>query len=676
MPNASAAVEPVVEIYVKETQGELQDHVGRFKTQCLQKPKNAMPYVNEDFTSTEFNGLIYEYDAQTLRDILPEVRDTRPEGRYRQRLLEFFQDIAKHESIRSNLILVNSESTYCQANQAFYDDLRPVIESIPENGLKTIVILIVCGGAERAAIFNNDRAELFDPTKNKRHTFFGFSADANISHLPYFLGFEGTVHTIKEHIFVCSGKFLEDDFPTRICATDLPVNGNKPENKASKKANRERCCDAMIKEFPLHFIKSFKTDRHCIKVTKEKFIERIQHIIRTGGTKKEDAAIRMFKGSRHPYDGTYCISTAANPDPCGIDSESNIVNSNTKTNVATYSELIHSDNKILGQLIFEVTKSGENFQRIWTSLPDNNKRREFARYRTPDTASDDIKNSTLLGLVLKNTTAKPGQKSDEDGGVQISFPVKPAKMRDDIKFQIVKSLVDSGADLTVNGDSVNSILDLTLKGFKKFEIWSGNVEAESEGQGVFGNIEYLPPPANVQDYILFKTDTPITLDVDLNETIAPLINPRIIKSTGVQMKGDVPATREHILNLLKRISTGNGIRLVDREITVQDFFQTKRLTTTPRTLEENQAVLNKLREMTTVNGVTKPFIDFIKDANGAIGSNTAARRQALFNNDGRIVGAAAVPAGEGGARRRNRRVTRKRKSKVTRRNRKSKTRKH
>ncbi len=672
MPNAPApaAVVPEVKIFVQETHGELQQHIKNFKEQCMQKPKNAIPYANENFKSRPFDGLIYEYDAQTLRDI-------QPGGRYRQRLLDFFQDIANHESIRSNLILVNSESTYCQANQAFYNALRPVIASIPENGLNTVVILIVCGGAERAATFNIDRAALFNPniTERTTHTSFGFPADANISHLPYFLGFNGTVHTIKEHIFVCSGKFLEDDFPTRICATNLPTNTNNNNARRSKIHDREECCDAMIKEFPLHFIKSFKTDRDCIKVTKDHFLERIQNLIRTGGTTQENAGIRMFRGSRTPYDGTYCRSTAANPDPCGIDSESNIVNNSTKGHVERYSGFIDPDRRSLGQLIFEVTKSGENFQRIWNSLPDNNKRREFARYRIPDAASDNIKNSTLLGLVLKNTTAEPGQSAPNEDGVEIPFPVKPAKMKDDIKFQIVKNLVDSGADLNTNGDSVNSILDVTLKGFENFEMWSRSVQEESEGKGVFGNIKYLPPRADVQDYILFKTHTPITLDEDLNKTIAPLINPRIIKSTGVQMKGDVPATREHILNLLKRISTGNGIRLVDREITVQDFFQTKRLTTTPRTLRENEAIVNKLREMTTINGITKPFMDFIKDANGAIGLNTAARRQALFNNDGRIVGA-AVPAGEGGARRRNRRVTRKRKSKVTRRNRKSKTRKH
>jgi hypothetical protein len=639
----SAGTEPVVKIFIQETHGELQDHVARFKSQCVQKAKNAMPYANEDFKSTEFNGLIYEYDAQTLRDI-------QPEGQYRQALLDFFQDIANHESIRSNLILVNSESTYCQANQAFYDALRPVIASIPENGLNTIVILIVCSAAERAAVFNADR------TRNP--TSFGFSADANISHRPYFLGFDGTVHTIKEHIFVCRGKFLEDDFPTRICATELPTNTNNNNTRTSKIRDRERCCDAMIKEFPLHFIKSFKTDRDCIKVTKDHFIERIQNLIRTGGTTQANAGIRRYTDGRTPYDGTYCRSTAANPDPCGIDSESNIVNNSTKANVARYSNLIHLDKKLLGQLLFDVTRNGENFQGIWDSLSAVQKR-DFATYRTSSTASDTIKNSTLLGLVLKNTTAKPNQR----GSMRVPFPMKPAKMIDDVKFQIVRRLIDSGADVNTNGDSDNSILNLTLIGFTNSEFWES-----SSGAQDFGDIEFNPPSLAIQDYILFESNIDITPEI--NNTVDTKINALITKYASTRIMGNLPSTRGLYLDLLKRISTGNGIRLVDPGITGDNFFKQKRLTTTPRTFEETQAVLNKLREVVTVNGETKRFKDFIKDALAAIGLNTVARRQALFTTEGRIVGAA------GGARRRNRRMTRKRKSKVTRRNRKSKTRKH
>lgn len=434
--NNTRSTAPVVEIYVRETGTEL-NRIQQFLDECNQKRANAVPYANEDFKSDAYNNLIYEYDAQTLRDILPakiglvngRAVVTRPEGRYRQRLVNFFDSIATE--INANIILINSESTYCRINEAFENEIKRLLGGIPQSDRNTFILLIACNSIDVAQNYNKQREE--NPFRVRA---LNSTVPIPNSHKPFLLGFDGMVHTIKEDIYICRDIFAPQDFPSLLCATPLPTNGNTNiengnwysgtrENKIKKRIlDRQQCCNDMLQEFPRHFIKSFKGDRDCIKVTREAFIARMNNLLTVisaplsqslTAEKKikniEDASIiRKYTSGARPftnsastekkYDGIHCKS-GGDSDPCGINGYTNIVNERTIRRIEQFSAMQNPKIKRKGRLIFTLMNDGRDFFTLWNQLLPQEKT-EFVTDANTTSLNEDIRNATPLLLLLKN----------------------------------------------------------------------------------------------------------------------------------------------------------------------------------------------------------------------------------------------------------------------------------
>ena len=194
---------------------------------------------------------------------------------------------------------------------------------------------------------------------------------------PFYIGFNGQVHPYKSELFLCKNFLVNEEFPIRICKTESdPMHLERMREVLSgeianaRLTDREKCCKAMVKEYPVHFAEAFKGQRDCIKIGWEQMSARIRNLInKEGPLTPEDSTIRAYdsRGQEH-YDGIYCRTRPEHENDCGIDGS--IVNNDTRASAQRYLNRFSDFEKTWGELLYDLGfNNGARFRELFDSIP-------------------------------------------------------------------------------------------------------------------------------------------------------------------------------------------------------------------------------------------------------------------------------------------------------------------
>lgn len=611
---------PVVKIFTKETT-EDDNLIRSFMNKCLEADRDKRPYLDESIEGA-YQGLIFEYDAQTLRDMLPEKRNAnnkiiRTEGKDRHRLQSFFESIATE--IGCNLILVNSEALYCKVHKTpeFRQMLQETIDSIEPSDIPTIGILIVCNANNVAFKLNQERNSAPPP--------FGH---AEKSRNPFFIGFNGMIHTVKEDIFLCTEDYV--DFPTRVCKTEKIAQNNTNAQSFNNRnwdrmseifarnnahsSERLKCCKAMAKEFQNHFVKALKSDRKCIKITREKLIERLRNLLtKQGSLTVEDSTIRKYETNAKPYDGVLCDSVN-NSDPCDINSyirSHNIVPEETEIRAREYLSQLEPQNVKLGELMFLLRgKKARNFIAKWSALTPAEKAAFILLEQIPGVGEPP---QNALTTILEN------------------------KLVDiETKKEIVNLLIRSGANVLNSDNSIGKKM-LTKN------IWTERYRNNKLIQSVLINSGYnLSTNRQIEE---LRTDE--DAGKKLNEIVGNallFVNEAKARLSTLGVNPRIKAERKTNINtLIERVGTRYGVNFNMAVKNAPGYIK-------DRDFAANLALLNALHTRIRISAAEKTLVEWLAEAINTIVDTGSQQR---FNiAPGNVIPVPPPVAAEGGKRNR------------------------
>jgi hypothetical protein len=342
-----------VEIFVQQID-PADSLLQQYYSQCKNLSSNALPYINEEKQGV-YAGLIHEYDDVSIREL-------QPGGRYRDEFNQKFQRIA--DANNCNIIVWVSENKYCDVRASvFLEGIKTLLRKDKfKNNKKTVVVLVACNSLATAVQLNTQQSG------NARV----FPLSAHKGQNPFFIGFNGQVHPYKAELFLCKNYLIDEEFPTRVCKTEKGGVQAMQNVLSGRIANteltdREKCCKAMVKEYPVHFAEAFKGQRDCIKIGWEQMNARIANLISKEELTREDMTIRAYN-SAGEYDGIYCRKRPGHDNDCEIDG--NIVNNATRANAQRYLNRFSDFEKTWGELLFDLENNdGAHFRELFDSIP-------------------------------------------------------------------------------------------------------------------------------------------------------------------------------------------------------------------------------------------------------------------------------------------------------------------